>query len=52
MSYLLATAISPILLFLWSKPDPAGPEPETLNSLLDRDRNREENRYARKGAKR
>ena len=40
MSYLLIIAVSLIFLFLWSKlPDPTGPEPETLNSVPDRESN-------------
>ena len=40
MSYLLVIAISLIFLFLWSKlPDPTRPQPETLNSLPDRESN-------------
>jgi hypothetical protein len=40
MRYLFVYAISLIFLFLWSKlPDPAGPQPETLNSLPDRESN-------------
>ncbi len=38
MSYLLVIARSLIFLFLWSKlPDPTRPQPETLNSLPDRE---------------
>ena len=40
MSYLLVISISLIFLFLWSKlPDPTGPQPETRNSLPDRESN-------------
>jgi hypothetical protein len=40
MSYLLVIAISSIFLFLWSKlPDPTRQQPETLNSLPDRESN-------------
>jgi hypothetical protein len=40
MSYLLVISISLIFLFLWSRlPDPTGPQPETRNSLPDRESN-------------
>ena len=40
MSYLLVISISLIFLFLWSKlPDPTGPQPDTRNSLPDRESN-------------